>query len=47
MIDNQPIDAPTAGAIYTNAAEPGPIYLQGDHTAVKYRDIYLAPVLKN
>jgi len=47
VIDNQPIDGPTSGAIYTNAAAPGPIYLQGDHTAVKYKDIYLAPVLKN
>ena len=36
---------PAAGAIYTNAAAPGPIYLQGDHTAVSYRDIYLAPVM--
>lgn len=47
VIDNQPIDAPTAGAINTNPAKPGPIYLQGDHTSVKYRDIYLAPVLKD
>ncbi len=47
VIDNQPIDAPTPGAIYTNAAKPGPIYLQGDHTTVRYKDIYLAPVLKN
>lgn len=47
VIDNQPIDAPTAGAIYTNAAAPGPIYLQGDHTSVKYKNIYLAPVLKD
>lgn len=47
VIDNQPIDAPTPGAIYTNAAAPGPIYLQGDHTSVKYRDIYLAPVVKD
>jgi hypothetical protein len=45
VIDNQPIDAPTPGAIYTNAAKPGPIYLQGDHTTVRYRDIYLAPVI--
>ncbi|QDT02194.1 hypothetical protein K227x_05660 [Rubripirellula lacrimiformis] len=45
VIDNQPIDGPTAGAIYTNAAAPGPIYLQGDHTTVSYRDIYLAPVV--
>ena len=47
VIDNQPIDAPTPGAIYTNADAPGPIYLQGDHTTVKYKDIYLAPVLKD
>ncbi len=47
VIDNQPIDAPTAGAINTNPAKPGPIYLQGDHTSVKYRDIYLAPVLND
>ncbi|WP_372721191.1 DUF1080 domain-containing protein [Novipirellula sp.] len=47
VIDNQPIDAPTAGAIYTNAAASGPIYLQGDHTSVKYKNIYLAPVLKD
>lgn len=46
VIDNQPIDAPTAGAIYTNPSQAGPIYLQGDHTSVKYRDIYLAPVIK-
>ena len=47
VIDNQPVDAPTSGAIYTNAAKAGPIYLQGDHTTVRYKDIYLAPVLKN
>ncbi|MEM0969580.1 MAG: DUF1080 domain-containing protein [Verrucomicrobiota bacterium] len=46
VIDNQPIMGPTGGAIYTDPMAPGPIYLQGDHTAVKYRDIYLAPVIK-
>lgn len=45
VIDNQPVTGPTAGAVHTNPAEPGPIYLQGDHTNVSYRDIYLAPVL--
>ncbi|MEM1070243.1 MAG: DUF1080 domain-containing protein, partial [Planctomycetota bacterium] len=44
VIDNQPIDGPTGGAVFTNPAEPGPIHLQGDHTAVAYRNIYLAPV---
>ena len=46
VIDNQPVAGPTAGAVCTNPAEPGPIYLQGDHTNVSYRDIYLAPVIK-
>lgn len=47
VIDNQPVTGPTAGAVHTNPATPGPIYLQGDHTNVSYRNIYLAPVLKN
>jgi len=46
VIDNQPVGDPTGGAIYTDISAPGPIYLQGDHTSVKYRDIYLAPVVK-
>ncbi|MGB7326622.1 MAG: DUF1080 domain-containing protein [Rubripirellula sp.] len=45
VIDNQPVIGPTAGAIYTNPAAPGPIYLQGDHTSVRFKDIYLAPVV--
>jgi hypothetical protein len=45
VIDNRPVPGPTAGAIHTNPAEPGPIYLQGDHTAVSYRNIYLAPAV--
>lgn len=46
VIDNQPISAPTAGAIHTNPAKPGPIYLQGDHTSVAYRNIILTPIVK-
>lgn len=46
VIDNQPVIGPTGGAIHTDPASPGPIYLQGDHTAVKYKNIYLAPVVK-
>jgi len=45
VIDNQPVIGPTAGAIYTDPSSPGPIYLQGDHTAVRYKNIYLAPVV--
>lgn len=47
VIDNQPISAPTAGAVYTHPGKPGPIYLQGDHTNVSYRNIYLEPVIKD
>lgn len=47
VIDNHPVPRPTAGAIHTNPVEPGPIYLQGDHTAVSYRNIYLAPVIND
>ncbi|MGB7347259.1 MAG: DUF1080 domain-containing protein [Pirellulaceae bacterium] len=47
VIDNQPIIGPTAGAIYTDPASPGPIYLQGDHTSVKFKNIYLAPVVSD
>ena len=45
VIDNQPVPGPTAGAIHTDPSAPGPIYIQGDHTAVSYRNLYLAPVL--
>ena len=45
VIDNQPVTGPTAGAIRTDPSAPGPIYLQGDHTTVRYRNIYLAPVI--
>lgn len=47
VIDNQPVTGPTAGAVQTNPAAPGPIYLQGDHTNVSYRSIYLAPVRRD
>lgn len=47
VIDNQPVPGPTGGAVFTDPTQPGPIHLQGDHTNVKYRDIYLAPVIKD
>ncbi|WP_182869219.1 3-keto-disaccharide hydrolase [Rhodopirellula sp. JC639] len=45
VIDNQPVVGPTGGAVFTDPTQPGPIHLQGDHTSVMYRDIYLAPVI--
>ncbi len=47
VVDNQPIVAPTGGAVVTDPTAPGPILLQGDHTSIKYRNIYLAPVIKD
>lgn len=42
-IDNQEIPGITGGAIDSHEAEPGPIYIQGDHTAgMKYRNITIA-----
>lgn len=43
-IDNQPVSGPTAGAVHTNPMTPGPLYLQGDHTSVKFRNIVFWPV---
>lgn len=47
VIDNQPVPGPTGGAVFTDPTAPGPIHLQGDHTSVAYRNIYLAPVIKD
>ena len=33
----------TGGAIDSNEGEPGPLYLQGDHGPVEYRNIVLTP----
>ena len=45
VIDNQPVHGPSGGAPFTDPTHPGPIHLQGDHTSVAYRNIYLAPVI--
>jgi hypothetical protein len=46
IIDNQPIRGCTGGALWSDVTRPGPIYLQGDHTGVNYRNIVLRPVVK-
>jgi hypothetical protein len=39
-IDHQEIPGITGGALDSNESEPGPFYLQGDHTAgMKFRNI--------
>jgi hypothetical protein len=46
VIDNQPVLGCTGGALWSDEFRPGPIYLQGDHEAVDYRNIVLKPVVK-
>jgi len=45
IIDNQPVLGPTGGALWSDVERPGPIYLQGDHTGIQYRNIVLRPVV--
>jgi 3-keto-disaccharide hydrolase len=43
IIDEQDIPGITGGALDSHEAEPGPIYLQGDHTGgLKYRNITIS-----
>lgn len=46
IIDNQPIYGPTGGAMQSDVNAAGPIYLQGDHGKVEYRNIVLTPIEK-
>ncbi len=46
IIDNQPILGVTGGALTADEFSPGPIYLQGDHGKVSYRNIQLKPIIK-
>jgi hypothetical protein len=43
IICNREIPGITGGALDSNEGEPGPIYLQGDHGPVEYRNIVLTP----
>jgi hypothetical protein len=45
VIDNQPVRGNTNGAFQADITIPGPLYLQGDHTAVRYRNIVFYPVV--
>lgn len=46
IIDNQPVLGCTGGAMTSDEFHPGPIYLQGDHSDIDYRNIVLRPVMK-
>ncbi|MGO8926012.1 MAG: DUF1080 domain-containing protein [Limisphaerales bacterium] len=43
IIDNQEIPGITGGAFDSHEELPGPIYLQGDHGGIAYRNIVLTP----
>ncbi len=45
VIDNEPVEGCTGGGLSADDTKPGPIFLQGDHTSVKYRNIVLRPVV--
>ena len=46
IIDNQPAIGITGGAVTSDEFVPGPIYLQGDHTNVDYRNMILTPIIQ-
>ncbi|HUR59414.1 MAG TPA: DUF1080 domain-containing protein, partial [Opitutaceae bacterium] len=46
IIDNQPALGCTGGAMWSDQFRPGPIFLQGDHGPVSFRNITLRPVVK-
>lgn len=46
IIDNAAVLGCTGGAMTSDEFKPGPLYLQGDHTNIDYRNIVLRPVVK-
>ena len=46
IISNQPVFGITGGALTADEFKPGPIFLQGDHTEVDYRNLVIRPVIK-
>jgi hypothetical protein len=46
IIDNKPVYGPTGGALTSDVFAPGPLYLQGDHGKVSYRNVVITPIVK-
>jgi len=46
IIDNQPLEGCTGAAMWSDEFRPGPIFLQGDHGPVSYRNLVLRPVVR-
>lgn len=45
IIDGKEIPGITGGALDANESEPGPIFLQGDHGKIYYRNLVLKPAM--
>lgn len=43
IVDNQEIPGITGGALDSDETDPGPIFLQGDHSKIYYRNITITP----
>lgn len=43
IVDNQEIPGITGGALDSNETDPGPIFLQGDHSKIYYKNITITP----
>lgn len=46
IICEREIPGPTGGALDSDEAAPGPLFLQGDHGPIDYRNIVITPVVK-
>lgn len=44
VIDNVVVDRPTGGELDGNVNAPGPIFLQGDHGAIAFRNLRIKPL---
>ncbi len=47
IIDFSEIPGITGGALDSDEAAPGPLMLQGDHTAIRYRNILVTPAVQD
>ena len=45
-VEKKEIPGTTGGALDSREAEPGPIFLQGDHGRILYRNLVLTPALE-
>ncbi len=46
ILDHAPVEGVTGGAMTADMFSPGPLFLQGDHGEVHYRNMVLTPILR-